>query len=196
MWAVRSILGCDVNGDYDHTKPSQSTRSACLSMICAGPYASAREDLLQFLKSSGFKPHPLEVFCPSSRHCWVDVAAAKGSDLWAFEYKSRSDSIRTGLEQCQSYASAFNCVVLVADRHRITSSPYFSKFKQEGFGVWGHKQGGFYSIVAPERRYVASTARRVIERQFGSLLKPTRVDRNILDWCGQVNRPLSNCAKS
>ena len=49
-------------------------------------YASARGDLLAFLGSNGFKPHPLEVFCPSPKHCWVDVAAVKGPDLWAFEY--------------------------------------------------------------------------------------------------------------
>jgi hypothetical protein len=61
-------------------------------------YASARGDLLAFLESSGFKPHPLEVFCPSPKHCWVDVAAVKGPDLWAFEYKSHSDSIRRGFE--------------------------------------------------------------------------------------------------
>jgi len=165
-------------------------------MNFAGPYASARDDLLKFLKSSGFKPHPLEVFCPSSRHCWVDVAAAKGPDLWAFEYKSRSDSIRRGLEQCQSYARAFNYVVLVADRYRVTSSPYFGKFKREGFGVWSHKQGGFYAIVAPERRYVASKARRVIERQFGCLLKPTRANRSIMDWCSGPTLPLSNYRQS
>ena len=165
-------------------------------MIRAGPYAFAREDLLRFLRSNGFKPHPREVFCPSSRHCWVDVAAAKGSDLWAFEYKSRSDSIRRGFEQCQSYARAFNYVVLVADRRRVTSSPYFGKFKREGFGVWGRSRSGFYAIVAPERRYVGSKVRRVVERQFGLWLKPARVDRSILDWCREPIHPLSTYTQS
>ena len=151
-------------------------------MTCASPYASARGDLLKFLRLSGFNPHPLEVFCPSSRHCWVDVAAAKGPDLWAFEYKSRADSIRRGFDQCQSYARAFNFVVLVADRHRVTSSPYFSKFKREGFGVWRHNVTGFYSIVPPIRRRVAPEARRVVERQFRKLLSPAGGDRSILDW--------------
>jgi hypothetical protein len=153
-------------------------------MTCAHPYASAREDLLNFLKSSGFKPHPLEVFCPSPKHCWVDVAAAKGPDLWAFEYKSRSDSIRRGFEQCRSYARAFNYVVLVADRHRVTSSPYFTKFKREGFGVWRHIGAEFYPIVPPKRRrWVTPQARGVVERQFRKLLSPVRGDMSLLDWC-------------
>ena len=164
-------------------------------MICAGPYASARKDLLKFLRTSGFKPHPLEVFCPSSRHCWVDVAAAKGSDLWAFEYKSRSDSIKRGLEQCQSYARAFNFVVLVVDRYRVTSSPYFVEFKRAGFGVWRHNITGFHSIISPVRRRVSSNARRVIERQFGNLFIPLR-DGNILGWCNEPRRCPSNCTQS
>ena len=144
-------------------------------------YASARGDLLAFLESTGFKPHPLEVYCPSPKHCWVDVAAAKGPDLWAFEYKSRSDSISRGFEQCRSYARAFNYVVLVADRHRVTSSPYFSKFKREGFGVWRDDGAGFYSIVPPKRRPVTRDARVIVERQFRRL-RSLGSDRSLLEW--------------
>ena len=152
------------------------------SMTRTRPYPSAREDLLRFLESNGFKPHPLEVFCPSSAHCWVDVAAAKGPDLWAFEYKSRSDSISRGFEQCRSYSNAFNYVVLVADRHRVTASSYFSKFKREGFGVWRHMGSSFYSILPPKRRRVAPAARGVVERQFRRLRYLGGGDRSILDW--------------
>ena len=152
-------------------------------MVDVHPYATARGRLLRFLESSGFKPHPLEVFCPSSSHCWVDVAAVKGFDLWAFEYKSRSDSIRRGLEQCQSYSSAFNYVVLVADRRRVTTSPYFGKFKREGFGVWCHTGPSFYSILAPKRQLVVPKAKRVVERQFMRLLSSRKqADRSITDW--------------
>ncbi len=153
-------------------------------MTRAHLYPSARADLLRFLESSGFKPHPLEVFCPSSTHCWVDVAAAKGSDLWAFEYKSRQDSIRRGFEQCLSYSRAFNYVVLVADRRRVTASPYFSRFKREGFGVWRHIGSSFYSILPPKRRQVARVARGIVERQFRRLRVQGGVDRSILDWVG------------
>ncbi len=146
-------------------------------------YSSARENLLRFLESKGFKPHPLEVFCPSPTHNWVDVAAVKGADLWAFEYKSRSDSIRRGLEQCVSYSSAFDYVVIVADRHRVTASPYFSKFKREGFGVWRHIGCGFQSIIPPKRRRSTPAARAVVERQFRRFgLTPGGDDRSILDW--------------
>ena len=148
----------------------------------AHPYSSAREDLVRFLESNGFKPHPHEVFCASATHCWVDVAAAKGSDLWAFEYKSRSDSIKRGFEQCLAYSYAFNYVVLVADRRRVTANPYFSKFKREGFGVWRHTGSSFYSILPPKRRRVAPSARGVIERQFRRLRLPSDADGRILDW--------------
>ena len=151
-------------------------------MICGRAYASAREDLLAFLESMGFKPHPREVYCPSPKHCWVDVAALKGSDLWAFEYKSRSDSMRRGFEQCRSYARAFNYVVLVADRLRVTSSPYFSKFLREGFGVWRDSRGGFYPILPPKRQAITREARVMVERQFRRLLPPNGFDRSLLEW--------------
>lgn len=179
---ARSTLGNGTDDTCDHRECSQSVGVESTGMIRARPYPSARGDLLRFLESGGFKPHPLEVFCPSSSHCWVDVAAAKGPDLWAFEYKSRSDSIRRGLEQCQSYSCAFNYVVLVADRRRVTASPYFSKFKREGFGIWSHTGTSFYSILTPRRQQVARKARRVVERQFRRLLSRAEANRSILDW--------------
>lgn len=133
-------------------------------------YLAARERLIAFLQTEGYKAHPNEVFCPSGKHCWVDVAALRGQDYWAFEYKSRTDSIRRGLEQCCSYAKAFNYVVLVADRYRVTSSPYFSHFRQRGFGVWRHDGARFYPLLHPRRRIVLRDLRVVIERQFSRVL--------------------------
>ena len=129
-------------------------------------YATARGELVAYLCVQGFRPHPNEVFCPGGKHCWVDVAALKGQDYWAFEYKSRHDSIRRGLGQCHSYAVGFNYVVLVADRHRITSSPYFQRFRAEGFGIWRHDRVGFHPILAPKRRNSVRNVKRVVERQF------------------------------
>lgn len=147
-------------------------------------YRSARKQLISFLESEGFKVHPYEVYCPDPRHCWVDVAALKGQDFWAFEYKSRSDSMRRGLAQCHSYSNAFNYVVLVADRNRTTSSPYFGRFKRNGFGVWSHTLVGFHSIVEPARRTIARRSRSVIERQFRcvALVEDLPVDRKISEW--------------
>lgn len=146
-------------------------------------YTVARQQLISFLQSQGFKPHPNEVFCPAE-HCWVDVAALKGQDYWAFEYKSRNDSIRRGLEQCCSYARAFNYVVLVADRHRATSSPYFGRFKRNGFGVWSHTMNSFYPLLNPKRQGVLRKAAVVVERQFKWALpyKKTNLDSRITDW--------------
>jgi hypothetical protein len=132
-------------------------------------YAAARGQLIAYLYTQGYRPHPDEVFCPSRGHCWVDVAALKGQDYWAFEYKSRHDSIRRGFDQCRSYANGFNYVVLVADRRRVTSSPYFRHFRLEGFGIWRHDKVGFHPILQPERRNTIRDVKLVVERQFRHL---------------------------
>ena len=147
-------------------------------------YREARQDLISFLLNRGFRPHPREVFCPSASHCWVDVAALKGCDYWAFEYKSRNDSISRGLDQCCSYSKAFNYVVLVADRHRATKSPYFGDFKRQGFGVWTHTANSFYPILNPRRQSVIRKAGSVVERQFKRLGYGMEFEgnRRISDW--------------
>lgn len=155
-------------------------------------YAAARGQLIAFLHAHGFWPHPNEVFCPA-KHCWVDVGALKDQDYWAFEYKSRNDSIKRGLEQCCSYAEAFNYVVLVADRHRATSSPYFAGFKRQGFGVWTHTPRGFYQLLNPRRRCVARRARAVVERQFRTLAPSATADSRLTEW---LPHPGSEAASS
>jgi hypothetical protein len=147
-------------------------------------YAAARKQLILFLRAEGFKVHPNEVYCPSPEHCWVDVAALKGQDYWAFEYKSRNDSIKRGLAQCQSYSNAFNYVVLVADRHRTTAGPYFSNFKRNGFGVWSHTRTGFNPLLKPQRRSVPTPRKAVIERQFRRVVSDGRAkgNRKISEW--------------
>lgn len=147
-------------------------------------YPAARKQLISFLQTEGFRVHPEEVYCPDAKHCWVDVAALKGQDYWAFEYKSRTDSIRRGLDQCHSYAKAFNFVVLVADRNRATASPYFGNFKQNGFGVWSHVGIRFHPLLKPKRRLATKNSRAVVERQFRRIIGETeqRKDRKISDW--------------
>jgi len=147
-------------------------------------YATARGQLLAYLQTQGFKPHPNEVFCPSGEHCWVDVAALKGQDYWAFEYKSRKDSIKRGFEQCCSYAKGFNYVVLVADRHRVTSSPYFNHFRNEGFGVWRHDRFGFQAILQPKRRLTMGRVNAVIQRQFRRPLRNSemKLETTLTRW--------------
>jgi len=148
-------------------------------------YRAARKQLSSFLQGQGYRVHPREVYCPAVQHCWVDVAAMKGQDFWAFEYKSRNDSMRRGLSQCQAYANAFNYVVLVADRERATSSPYFGAFKRDGFGVWSHAGSGFHALLKPLRRTPLRGSRVVIERQFRWTTKAgTEMDRKISDWFG------------
>ncbi len=149
-----------------------------------GKYPAARKQLVSYLQNQGFRPHPREVFCPTE-HCWVDVGALLGQDYWAFEYKSRTDSIQRGFDQCCSYSNAFNYVVLVADRYRVTSSPYFAQFRKRGFGVWRHHGKKFYELLTPKRQPVKSKAKFVVERQFRPLISNPDKDRgtSILNWC-------------
>jgi Holliday junction resolvase len=157
-------------------------------------YQSARKQLISFLRTEGYQVHPDEVYCPAFAHCWVDVAALKGQDYWAFEYKSCNDSIRRGLEQCRSYSQAFNYVVLVADRHRATASPYFGNFKRNGFGVWSHCENRFNLLLQPQRRTVARRSRVVIERQFNRLVgrMQSKANRRISDWFPEIPGPPAN----
>lgn len=162
-------------------------------------YATARGQLLAYLQTQGFKPHPNEVFCPSGEHCWVDVAALKGQDYWAFEYKSRNDSIRRGFEQCCSYAKGFNYVVLVADRYRVTSSRYFGHFKDEGFGVWRHDRFGFQPILQPTRRMTMRRVNAAVERQFRRSLRNLDLgfETTLTKWLSDSeNLPVQNCDNS
>ncbi|HXX73260.1 MAG TPA: hypothetical protein VEI80_06145 [Candidatus Acidoferrales bacterium] len=177
MRAVRT------KGIENTSKRITNQQSAVMNMECWHPnYQSARRQLVCFLRTQGFRVHPDEVYCPSIEHCWVDVAALKGLDYWAFEYKSRNDSIKRGLEQCRSYSHSFNYVVLVADRHRATASPYFANFKRNGFGVWSHAENGFNPLLQPRRRTVARHSKHVIERQFIRLRTQLMGDRKISDW--------------
>ncbi len=137
-------------------------------------YPAARKQLIAFLQTQGYTVHPSEVFCPTPNHCWVDVAAIKGQDYWAFEYKSRTDPIRRGLEQCSAYATAFNYVVIVADRYRVTRSRYFARFKRSGFGVWQHQGSAFHPLIPPKRRAAIKQAKTVVERQFKSLIRESK----------------------
>lgn len=147
---------------------------------CNRGYPAARKQLIAFLQTQGYTVHPSEVFCPTPDHCWVDVAAIKGQDYWAFEYKSRTDSIRRGLEQCSAYASAFNYVVIVADRNRVTRSPYFVRFKQSGFGVWQHRGSTFHALIPPKRKAAIKRAKAVVERQFKPLIGQPEISQTKL----------------
>ena len=181
---TKPIVGGIKKGDKV-SKTSTSTDLGQGNMAYQHPnYQTARRQLVSFLRTEGFQVHPDEVYCPSLEHCWVDVAALKGQDYWAFEYKSRKDSIKRGLEQCRSYSRAFNYVVLVADRHRTTASPYFGNFKRNGFGIWSHAEKGFNPLLRPQRRIVERRSRAVVERQFARLKRHLNLnaDRKISEW--------------
>ena len=153
-------------------------------------YATARTELINYLQTQGYRAHPNEVFCPGE-HYWVDVAALKGEDYWAFEYKSRNDSMRRGFDQCRSYSNGFNYVVLVANRHRVSSSTYFHRLKAEGFGVWRHDMFGFHPLLEPKRRNTLRNVKRVVERQFAHFrTKNDSATAVLSDWFEPESRSI------
>ncbi len=191
-------------------------------MTGRGAYRIARQQLISFLEDHGFASHPSEVFCPPAidpcstsltqffrvhheiglkvasmpLHYWVDVAARKDQDYWAFEYKSRNDSMKRGFDQCCAYSSGFNYVVLVADRLRLTKSDYFTRFKRQGFGVWRHDGARFYSILPAKRRTASTNANAAIRKQFQHAFAEERgYNTRLTEWLPTLSRltPVTPC---
>jgi hypothetical protein len=115
---------------------------------------------LNYLRQEGFVLFPGEMNCHTPGHHWVDVAASKSRALWAFEYKSKTDSLSRGLAQCTSYSQAFDYVVLVSEGKRLTRSSLFWDFRRKGIGLWLLQGSSVRELSEPqtqipERRYRA-----------------------------------------
>jgi hypothetical protein len=133
------------------------------------------EQLLISLKQEGFTLYPGELDCNTPNHRWVDIAACKDDSLWAFEFKSRGDSLKRGLSQCLAYSLAFDYVVLIAQGKRLTRSRLFQEFRKGGIGLWSLHGSRFLKISEPkpqrpQRRYRARMRVKFINRFSSSRL--------------------------
>jgi hypothetical protein len=92
----------------------------------------------KYLRTQGFSIYPVEFECSGwTAHPYVDIAARMGSYFWAFEYKSKNDSVSRGVEQLRCYSEWFDYVVLAAERvldHR--KSDNYWELKNLGAGIW------------------------------------------------------------
>ena len=130
-------------------------------------YASFKTHLIK----RGFTVFPFEFECTGSDHPFVDLAARMGCMYWAFEYKSRSDSISRGVDQLRCYAEWFDYVVLVSEKtldHRRSEN--YWELKSMGAGMWNYDpdlarccESRDPVIQKPDRRN-----HRFVSRRFGA----------------------------
>lgn len=126
------------------------------------------------LERSGFLVYPVEFDCGNSDHPLVDVAARMGSFYWAFEYKSRNDSVPRGVEQVKSYSEWFDYVVLVSERPlRHTASRCYWDLRALGAGIWNYHpmRDKCIAVKNPSIQAPNRDKRKMIERRFRSLYR-------------------------
>ena len=96
--------------------------------------AMEHELLQQYLDQLGFTCYPRELKLEGEEHPFVDLAAYKRDNFWAFEYKSFGDWLGKGIEQCKCYARWFDRVSLVTDNTLASAISYFAN-------LWGQTPG-------------------------------------------------------
>ena len=125
-----------------------------------------------YLDSIGFTVYPIEFDCGNSRHPLVDIVARMGSFYWAFEYKSKNDSISTGVDQVACYSDWFDYVVLVSERWiDHTRSTNFWKLASFGAGIWNFlpSSGKLVEIKNPSIQSPDKKHRRTLRSRFEPL---------------------------
>ena len=100
-----------------------------------------------------------------------------GCMYWAFEYKSKSDSITRGVEQLRCYAEWFDYVVLVSEKvldHR--KSEKYWELKNMGAGMWSYDPdiGRCLESHNPEIQRPARRNRGFVSRRFGAFERNDR----------------------
>ncbi len=135
------------------------------------------ERLLAYLRRDGFTLFPGEMNCHTPEHQWVDIAGSKDCSLWAFEYKSKTDSISRGLSQCIAYSRAFDYVVLVSEGKRPTRSRLFGEFRKKGFGLWTLHRSCIHRLTEPRVQKPEKPYRERTKTQF---LRSTGVESSKL----------------
>ncbi|MBA7637514.1 hypothetical protein ES703_45159 [subsurface metagenome] len=106
-------------------------------------YVGRYSNLVDFLSAQGFAVYPMEMVCQEVVHeknYLVDVVGKKGNCIWAFEYKSRNDSVKRAVLQVENYRKCFDYVVVVAEKIRDLFK-FRDTFKKLGVGVWHIKNG-------------------------------------------------------
>lgn len=140
-------------------------------------YSSSQKNpcYLQFkkhLEKDGFLVYPREFDCGNSDHPLVDVAARMGSFYWAFEYKSRNDSIQRGVDQLKCYSRWFDFVVLVSEKPvRHTHSKHYWSLWSLGAGIWNYFPAIDKCVMQknPSIQSPLSARRKLVARRFKQL---------------------------
>ena len=143
-------------------------------------YVGRYPNLTRWISSLGHRVYPYEMWCepvavkdekPSYNifsgeinvyethylYGLVDVVSYLNHNLWAWEYKSKKDSIHRGLKQVENYTRSFNFVCIVVadlammDRFVKAKEAHVRDIlKESGVGIIWQDQEIFKTIVSPE----------------------------------------------
>lgn len=103
----------------------------------------------------------------------VDIAAKMGEYFWAFEYKSKNDSISRGVDQLRCYSEWFDLVVLVSERLvSHDKSENYWRLKNMGAGLWNYTpsfKGRCIHKSDPVLQRPEVSNRKIVSRRFRAL---------------------------
>jgi hypothetical protein len=147
------------------------------------------ELLQQYLDELGFTCYPRELRLEGERHPLVDLAAYKGDNFWAFEYKSFADWIGRGIEQCQCYARWFDRVSLVIERRLTTRSKFYHICENLGYGILLRGiEGSWAWKLDPELQHPSDRNRSFVMSMFAA-------EPRFLHYLGDYRVPLEKSSK-
>lgn len=163
--------------------------------------------LAKWLRSQGHIVYPMEMVCeavriPDKEHQYnshylygaVDVVSMFHDKLWAWEYKSRNDSVLRGMLQVENYRRSFDYVSLVAEDLAKVDSVVRKKglrvstiLKHLGVGIFWNDEGKIGVVIEPIEQAPQKKLRDKLLIRFrrNVLRKPTPsiAETSLLKFC-------------
>jgi hypothetical protein len=147
--------------------------------------------IIEYLQMNGFIVYPTEIYCgidnvPHYPYRFVDAAAYKEGNFYAFEFKSSGDPLCSErvFKQIENYKVSFDYVILVAEIPRKGRTGFTLNLKGKkiydilrlGAGICilsinsSTKKYVVKEIVKPKKQKPNLKNKRFIEKQFTSIL--------------------------
>ena len=147
--------------------------------------------ITEYLQMDGFVVYPTEIYCgidnvPHYPYRFVDAAAYKEGNFYAFEFKSSGDPLCSErvFKQIENYKVSFDYVILVAEIPRKGRTGVTLNLKGKkiydiirlGAGIWilsinnSTKKYVVKEIVKPKKQKPNLNNKRFIEKQFTLIL--------------------------
>jgi len=159
-------------------------------------YVGRYPHLAKWLKKIGHAVYPMEmrckpIFVERPNRKWrnertaflygnVDVVSYFQDELWAWEYKSQTDSLKRGYFQLQNYALYFDRVCLATEAS--LSGKWYEKIVDIGAGVFAECAEGFILVEEPKLNQTNTLRHdRLVERFKKNVFKIKRKKRTQVD---------------